>query len=89
MTAILMKNLVGMRRAFPISKADADAMVAAGDAVQDRVYLGIYEEVTPGERDQGYMTRSMQAVTPAKRGPGRPPKPQPAPVVAESEGGEV
>ena len=76
MTVILMKNTAIGRRAYAISQLEADKMVAAGDAVQDRAHSGIYEEITDGERDQGYMTRNMAAipVTEIKKKPGPKPK---------------
>ncbi len=76
MTVILMKNTAIGRRAYAISKTEADKMVDAGAAVQDSVHTGIYEEVTDGEREQGYMTRTLTAITPGeiKRRPGRPSK---------------
>ena len=82
MTAILMKNLNGMRRATLISKVDAEAMVADGKATQDKVHASIYEEASEGEIKQGYMTRDMQPIV--KRGPGRPPKVPPAPVFEDT-----
>jgi hypothetical protein len=42
-------------------------MVEAGDAVQDKVHTSIYEEITQGERDQGYMTRNMVPLDPIGR----------------------
>ena len=73
MSILLRPTPIGKRAEF-ILKDDADALVAAGDAVQCIGY-DIYEAVTPEERDQGYMTRNMTAIGPAiKRGPGRPPK---------------
>jgi hypothetical protein len=78
MTVIIMKNTAIGRRAYAISQIEADKMVDAGDAVQDRAHTGIYEEVTDGERDQGYLTRNMAALpTAEKRKPGRPPKVRP------------
>ena len=79
--SILLKNTPVGRRAAYITKVDAEALVSAGDATQCPGYPDMFEEVDPSERDQGYMTRSMVAVTPAspvKRGPGRPPKNRPA-----------
>jgi hypothetical protein len=70
---IIMKNTSLGRRAYPISQAEAEKLVEAGDAVQDRVHTAIFEEVTAEEHEQGYMTRNMQAL-PIKRKPGRPPK---------------
>ena len=76
MTVVLMKQTVIGRRAYAISREDADAMVNDGRAVQDKVHTGIYEEVTPEEIDQGYMTRNMLPLPDVqiKRRPGRPPK---------------
>ena len=76
MTVILMKNTAIGRRAYAISQLEADKMVAAGDAVQDKVHTSIYEEITDGERDQGYMTRTLEAipVTEIKKKPGPKPK---------------
>ena len=73
---ILMKNTAIGRRAYMIGKVEADKMVASGEAVQDAVYADIYEEITDGERDQGYMTRNMAAipVTEIKKKPGPKPK---------------
>ncbi len=76
MTVILMKNTAIGRRAYAISQLEADKMVTAGDAVQDKVHTGIYEEITDGERDQGYLTRNMAAipVPEIKKKPGPKPK---------------
>ena len=76
MTVIIMKNTAIGRRAYAITQIEADKMVDSGDAVQDKVHTGIYEEVTDGERDQGYMTRNLAAlpVTEPKKKPGRPAK---------------
>ena len=71
---ILMKNIGGNRRAYTVTQDEADRMVRNGDAVQDRVHSRIYEEVTEGERIQGYATRSMIALDPIARKRGRPPK---------------
>lgn len=81
---IIIKNQAGLRRAHLITKVDAEAAVAAGEAVGAPGYPDIYEEVVPEERAQGYATRSMVALTPVKRGPGRPPKARPADVTAEA-----
>ena len=73
MSILLRPTPIGKRAEF-ILKDDADALVAAGDAVQCIGY-DIYEAVTPDERAQGYMTRNMEAIPMTiKRGPGRPPK---------------
>jgi hypothetical protein len=82
MTVILMKNTAAGRRAYAISNLEAEQLVAAGDAVQDKVHTGIYEEVTDDERDQGYMTRNMAPIPHdvIKRKPGRPPKVRPSEV---------
>jgi hypothetical protein len=74
---IILKNTPVGRRAAYITKVDAEALVSAGDATQCPGYPDMFEEVDPSERAQGYMTRSMQAVAPVKRGPGRPPKQRP------------
>jgi hypothetical protein len=57
-----MKNTAIGRRAYLIGKIEADKMVADGAAVQDAAHADIYEEITDGERDQGYMTRNMAAI---------------------------
>lgn len=77
---IIMRNTPAGRRAFPISKVEAEKLVASGDAVQDKCYSDIYEEITEGERSQGYLTRNMAPLPPvaARRKPGRPPKNHPA-----------
>jgi hypothetical protein len=82
MTVILMKNTPAGRRAYAISQLEADKMVDDGDAVQDKVHTGIYEEVTDGEREQGYLTRNMTPIPhdTIKRKPGRPPKVRPSEV---------
>jgi hypothetical protein len=93
---LLMKNTSIGRRAYAVSQHEADALVASGDAVQDGAHSGIYEEVTEGERDQGYMTRTMTAIPTAqiKRKPGRPAKNREEPVAevlaleAPAEGAE-
>jgi len=84
---VLMKNTPIGRRAFGITHAEADRMVRDGEAVQDKVHTGIYEEVTDEERAQGYMTRNMTPIIDMrgeKRRPGRPPK-----VRAEEASGEA
>jgi hypothetical protein len=73
MTVILMTQTPAGRRAVALSRADAEALVADGKAVQDPVHGGIYEEVTDAERDQGYLTRNLMPLPIAKRR-GRPPK---------------
>lgn len=74
--SILMKNTPAGRRAFPISKVEAEKLVAEGSAVRDKTHSDIYEEITEGERSQGYMTRNMAPIPELapKRKPGRPPK---------------
>jgi len=74
MTVILMRNTPAGRRAYAIKAEEAAAMVAAGEAVQDKTHTGIFEEVTEAERDQGYMTRNMQALPVTAKRRGRPPK---------------
>jgi hypothetical protein len=76
MTVVLMKQTAIGKRAYAISRADADALVADGKAIQDKVHTGIYEEVTAEEMVQGYMTRNMLPLPDMmpKRKPGRPPK---------------
>jgi len=76
MTVVIMKQTAIGKRAYAISRVDADALVADGKAVQDKVYTGIYEEVTPEEMGQGYLTRNMLPLPDVqiKRRPGRPPK---------------
>ncbi len=77
MTVIIMKQTPIGKRAYAISREDADALVAEGKAVQDVAHTGIYEEVTAEEMDQGYLTRNMiplKPSTPVKKKPGRPPK---------------
>jgi hypothetical protein len=59
MSVIIMKHTSIGRRAYAISRVDADKLVAEGKAVQDKVHTGIYEEVTDDERTQGYQTRNM------------------------------
>lgn len=73
MPVILKQTPIG-KRVFAISQEDADLMVSEGSAVQDKAHTAIYEEVTPEERSQGYLTRNLVPldVTPKKRG--RPPK---------------
>jgi hypothetical protein len=72
---VLLNNIDGNRRAHTITQDEADRMVRDGEAVQDRVHARIYEEITDGERTQGYMTRSMVALDHVvKKKPGRPPK---------------
>jgi hypothetical protein len=90
MTVILMKNTAIGRRAYAISQLEADKMVDEGDAVQDKVHTGIYEEVTDGERSQGYMTRNMAAIPPGevKRRPMRQPKTRPSEVSDQPIGEE-
>ncbi|MGA1372516.1 MAG: hypothetical protein ACO3Z6_13020 [Pseudomonadales bacterium] len=76
MTVIIMKQTAIGKRAYAISREDADALVAEGRAVQDKAHSAIYEEITPDEAAQGYMTRNLEPI-PAiavKRKPGRPPK---------------
>ena len=70
---VIMKMTPAGRRAEYLSYEDAESMVESGTAVKNTVYHGIYEEVTNDERDQGYMTRNMQALPVIKRR-GRPPK---------------
>lgn len=77
MTAIIMKQTPAGRRAYLISREDAEAMVADGKAVQDAAHTGIYEEVTDEERSQGYMTRNMFPLPPMKKR-GRQAKPRDA-----------
>ena len=76
MSCVLIKNIFGHRKVVAIGKVDAETLVAGGAATQCPGYPDIYEEVSDGERDQGYMTRSMVAVAPVRRG-GRPPKQRP------------
>jgi len=77
MSVIIMKQTPIGRRAYAITKAEADAMVAEGRAVQDAAHAGIYEEITKDEIAQGYMTRNMSPLIDMrgeKRRVGRSPK---------------
>lgn len=87
MSVIIMKQTAIGKRAYAISRADADALVEEGKAVQDKVHGGIYEEITPEEAAQGYMTRNLTPIEPAqiKRGRGRPPKVRTEEVEAASD----
>jgi len=57
--AILMKQTVGGRRAYPITMAEGQELVDQGKA---RLCVGyeIFEEITDSEIEQGYMTRNME-----------------------------
>jgi len=57
--AILMKQTVGGRRAYPITMAEGQELVDQGKA---RLCVGyeIFEEITDAEIEQGYMTRNME-----------------------------
>lgn len=76
MSVIIMKQTAIGKRAYAISREDADALVAEGRAIQDKVHTSIYEEITPEEAEQGYMTRNLAAIPipMVKRKPGRPSK---------------
>jgi hypothetical protein len=84
MTVILMRNTPVGRRAYAVSKAHAEKLVEAGDAVQDKVHTAIYEEVTDGERQQGYMTRNMEALSPVGRKRAKAAKPITEPESADT-----
>ena len=57
--AILMKQTIGGRRAYPITMAEGQELVDQGKA---RLCVGyeIFEEITNAEIEQGYMTRNME-----------------------------
>jgi hypothetical protein len=57
--AILMKQTIGGRRAYPITMAEGQELVEQGKA---RLCVGyeIFEEITDSEIEQGYMTRNME-----------------------------
>ena len=57
--AILMKQTIGGRRAYPITMAEGQELVEQGKA---RLCVGyeIFEEITNAEIEQGYMTRNME-----------------------------
>ncbi len=57
--AILMKQTIGGRRAYPITMAEGQELVDQGKA---RLCVGyeIFEEITNEEIEQGYMTRNME-----------------------------
>ena len=76
MTVILMKHTAIGKRAYAVSREDADAMVVEGRAMQDSLHTSIYEEITPEEAEQGYMTRNLAAIPPimAKKKPVKAPK---------------
>ena len=80
MSVIIMKNTSLGRRAYAISREEADQLVADGKAVQDKVHGGIYEELTDDEISQGYQTRNMMPIDvpamPLKGGKGRASKPR-------------
>jgi len=80
MSVIIMKQTAVGRRAYAISRVEADKLVADGKAIQDKVHTGIYEEVTDDEVSQGYMTRNMLPLDvpamPLKGGKGRAQKPR-------------
>ena len=78
MSVIIMKNTSLGRRAYAISREQADQLVADGKAVQDKVHGGIYEELTDEEISQNYQTRNMMPLdfSNVKRGRGRPAKPR-------------
>ena len=63
--AILMKQTIGGRRAYPITMAEGQELVDQGKA---RLCIGyeIFEEITDAEIEQGYMTRNMEPL-PAMR----------------------
>ena len=63
--AILMKQTIGGRRAYPITMAEGQELVEQGKA---RLCVGyeIFEEITNAEIEQGYMTRNMEPL-PAMR----------------------
>ena len=67
MAIILRLSPAGGKRVHIIAEADADAMVEAGDAMKfDGHSTPTYEEITPSERTQGYLTRNMIAIPPLK-----------------------
>lgn len=80
MSVIIMKQTAIGRRAYAISRVEADKLVADGKAIQDKVHTGIYEEVTDEEVSQGYMTRNMLPLDvpamPLKGSKGRASKPR-------------
>ena len=57
--AILMKQTIGGRRAYPITMAEGQELAEQGKA---RLCVGyeIFEEITDSEIEQGYMTRNME-----------------------------
>jgi hypothetical protein len=71
MPLIIKMTPVG-KRAHNMPQAEIDKMLDNGTAKQCAGYE-FYEEVTPEEISQGYMTRNMEAL-PVPRRPGRPPK---------------
>lgn len=94
---LLIKNFDGMRRAAYVTEEAAAAAVGAGEAMPSG-YPDIIEEISEGERAQGYMTRSMYPIAPAvavdvapvkAKPPKKPAAPVEAPVAPiDSEGGE-
>ncbi len=90
---VILRNTAAGRRACMIAQDELDEMLEAGKAKNCAPYGSLFEEVTPEEVAQGYMTRNMAALPivsePRKRG--RPPKvrhEEPAPVVeAPAEAG--
>ena len=71
--AILMKQTVGGRRAYPITMAEGQELVDQGKA---RLCIGyeIFEEITDAEIEQGYMTRNMEPLPAMRKPRGRPAK---------------
>jgi hypothetical protein len=67
MAIILRPSFAGGKRAEYITAEDAEALVQAGDAVKCAGYGEIYEEPSAGEREQGYMTRDMTALSRAPK----------------------
>ena len=68
--AILMKQTIGGRRAYPITMAEGQELVDQGKA---RLCVGyeIFEEITNAEIEQGYMTRNMEPLPVMRKRRGR------------------
>lgn len=76
MTVAIIRHTVHGRRAYPIAKTEAEALVAKGEAIRHN--NGLYEakvvaEVEDHAEEQVYETKVMEADTPMKKR-GRPRK---------------
>ena len=69
--AILMKQTIGGRRAYPITMAEGQELARQGKA---RLCVGyeIFDEITEAEIEQGYMTRNMEPLPAMRKSRAKP-----------------